>query len=77
MTGYPNPKDGNISLFFFWMALNATGGTSVGQIFFEDAAGHFQRFIPYLHLLMAADTQIMIGRFVIPGSQFFIGCACF
>ena len=30
------------------MALNATGGTSVGQIFFEDAAGHFQCLIFFI-----------------------------
>lgn len=70
-------KAGNIALFFFYMALNATGGTGIGQIFFEDAAGYFQRVVLDLHFLVAADTQTMIGRFVIPGSNIFINNAGF
>ena len=54
------------------MALNAAGGAGVGQIFLEDAAGQFQRFVLDLHFLVAADAQIMIGRFVISGSQILV-----
>jgi hypothetical protein len=46
----------DLTLFFFYMALNTTGGTGIGQIFFEDAAGNFQCLILDLHFFVAADT---------------------
>ena len=72
-----DPRSPSVALFLFRMALNAAGGARTGQIFFEDAARHFQRFILNLHFLVAADTQVMKSRFVISGGQFFVHRAGF